>query len=363
MAMKRVLIFAGGTGGHIFPALAVADELSASRYEILWIGSKGGMEEKLVTDHGLNIELIEMVGVRRKGLIRLLATPLILFRAMLQCIKVISGFKPNIALGMGGFVSAPAGIACYLTRVPLVIHEQNSIPGLTNKILSRFAKVVLTAFPNVFKNNSNVKLVGNPVRRDIEKVREEQRQGRSRDVVRVLVIGGSRGARALNQYMPVIFSQVSRKVEVEIWHQCGKDNAVETSEYYEYHGIEAKVTEFIENMNSAYDWADFAVCRAGALTIAELSKVGLASLLVPYPFAVDDHQWHNAMYLEKEGGCLVTREESLKSEEVIDKIISLLSNRNRLEQMGCNAHHLARLDAAADIANICINNMIAREGS
>lgn len=297
MDMRPVLIMAGGTGGHVFPALAVADELRLRGVPVVWLGTKAGIESRLVPDAGYPIEWMSITGLRGKNSLTLLLAPFRLVMACVQALFVLFRIKPRAVLGMGGFASGPGGLMAWVTRKPLLVHEQNAIPGLTNKVLAKFATVVLQAFPAVFNHGVTT---GNPVRQSIcdlstPEVRFAQREldvqasdNVSNSKLRLLIIGGSLGAVKLNEIIPQALAKIEQGQRPQVIHQTGLKNIEAAKTFYDDAGIEAKVEAFIDDMPAAYGWADLVICRAGAMTVFELAAVGIASVLVPYPHAVDD---------------------------------------------------------------------------
>ena len=290
MSRRPILVMAGGTGGHVYPALAVARALESHSQDIVWLGTHRGLESRVVPEAGIDIEWISVKGLRRKGVLALLIAPFQLAWALLQALTVILRRRPAAVLGMGGFVSGPGGLAAWLTRRPLVIHEQNAAAGLTNRLLARLARVVLQAFPGSFNSRVRAETVGNPVREDIAAVaapadRYSQRSG----PLRLLVLGGSQGALALNRTVPEALALLPTAERPVVRHQCGSLTIDVARRAYESLDVDVDLVPFIEDMAAAYAWADIVVCRAGALTVAELCAVGLPALFVPYPGAVDDH--------------------------------------------------------------------------
>ncbi|MDH5433499.1 MAG: undecaprenyldiphospho-muramoylpentapeptide beta-N-acetylglucosaminyltransferase, partial [Gammaproteobacteria bacterium] len=305
---KKALIMAGGTGGHIYPGLALADELIARRWQISWLGSENGMERSLVDSKKYQISLISIGGIRGKGIAGWLLLPFRLFKAVKEAYKVFKKEMPDIAIGFGGFASGPGGIAALLTGTPLVLHEQNAVAGMTNRFLSAFAKKVFQAFPNAFKASKKLETIGNPVRANILNKREIKLSRSGNDnSMNIFIVGGSRGALVLNQKLPVVLQRLIKEHSINVVHQCGKDKLKETLNAYKTAGLEAAKTidikEFIEDMDERYLWADVIICRAGALTVSEIAAIGCCAVFVPFPYAVDDHQTHNARWLsEKDAG-------------------------------------------------------------
>lgn len=353
--VKHVLIAAGGTGGHVYPALAVADYLREQGVKITWVGTKQGLEYRVVPAANISLEVISISGLRGKGLLNLLFVPMKLLLAIVQAIKIFWRVKPDAILGMGGFVSGPCGLAAFIMRKPLYVHEQNAIPGLTNKVLSYLATTVMQAFPNSFKGKTNIIVTGNPVRKDISQlIQPEARMAERKDNIRLLIVGGSLGAQALNDDVPHALFEISKNLQINVWHQTGKNNVDITTSNYKNVNIDARVTEFIENMSKAYEWADLVICRAGALTISELANAGVGSILVPYPYAVDDHQTANASYLTDVGAAILIQQEQLipKLRETITELLQ--TGRSKLIKMAEVARKLSKPDATKTVAEICL---------
>lgn len=350
--MKRLLIIAGGTGGHIFPALAVARQLRDQGVEIQWLGTKGGMEDKIVAPE-FPLAYLSVQGLRGKGLVRKLLSPWRLVRATGAAYRLIRKIKPDVVLGMGGYVSGPGGVAAWLARVPLVIHEQNAVAGYTNRLLAKIATTVLEAFPNTFVSEK-VMTTGNPVR--IELVQSPLPQARwinRGGPLRVLVLGGSQGAGAINEAMIAAASDYPEKMNLNIWHQAGQRHYLTVKNAYEKIPVEARVSDFIEDMTSAYCWADLVICRAGALTVSEVAAVGVPSIFIPYPHAVDNHQLHNSRYLERAGAAIIVVEETLNKEKLVNLLKEFSADRNRLLAMAERARELAQPKAAEQVIAQC----------
>lgn len=352
-AHRRVLIMAGGTGGHVVPALSLARALKAQDVEVGWLGSPRGIENRLVPDAGLKLHTIAVSGLRGNGAAGWLKSPINLTRAVWQARKVIDTFKPQLVVGLGGFASGPGGLAAWLSRVPLVVHEQNAVAGLTNRVLSRLATRSYAAFPEAFGERAEV--IGNPVREEIAALGETPRtvqalQGRP---LRLLVVGGSLGAVALNERLPQAVASLPAEARPEIRHQAGKSRDVQTAESYAKYGVGAEVTPFIDDMSAAYDWADLVVCRSGALTVAELAAAAKPSLLVPFPFAVDDHQRVNADVLVKAGAALCVVQSALTPERLTHYLSDLLEPAT-LALMASRARQAAYLDATERLAEGCL---------
>ncbi len=351
-----VLIMAGGTGGHVFPALAVAEYLRARGVPVTWMGVRTGLEATLVPKAGIPMEWIEVSGLRGKGLGRKLRTPLMLGRALWQAGAILRRLRPRVVLGMGGFASGPGGIMARLLGIPLVVHEQNAIAGLTNRWLARFASQVLEAFPQTFPLARRAVTVGNPVRAAIAALPPPgARWAGYGGPPRLLVLGGSQGALALNQLVPQALALLGAAERPEVWHQAGGQlhEAAETA--YREAGVTARLTPFIEDMAEAYGWADLVLCRAGALTVAELAATGIGAVLVPFPFAVDDHQTANARFLEQGGAALVRQQADLNPDRLAAILRDLLGDRSRLLGMARAARGLAKIDAAEQVARACLD--------
>ncbi|WP_257288574.1 MULTISPECIES: undecaprenyldiphospho-muramoylpentapeptide beta-N-acetylglucosaminyltransferase [unclassified Endozoicomonas] len=354
-----VLIMAGGTGGHIFPALATARELEKRGYTIHWLGTPDSMEAELVPRHGFEISFIPVTGLRGKGLSFLMKAPWKLAVSLYRSVKVIRSCNPVCVLGMGGFVTGPGGLAARLSGIPLVIHEQNAIAGFTNRILSRIARKVLLAFPGAFGPvNSSGKLIltGNPVRTDIADLElPAQLNGRS---LKLLVLGGSKGAVAINELVPKALTRF--KGRIEVWHQTGKSNLAATRESYRALNIEGRLEPFIDDMAGAYEWADLVICRSGALTVSELAMAQRAALLVPYPHAVDDHQTVNGQYLVNQGAAMMVQQKELNETCLINMLENFVGNPEQLVNMARAAGSVAKPMAAEEVADHCLEVAHAR---
>ncbi len=350
---RRVLIMAGGTGGHVFPALSLAKVLQAQQVDVEWLGSPRGIENRLVPDANITLHTIAVSGLRGNGMTGWLKAPLNLSRAILQARAVIRDFKPDVVVGLGGFASGPGGLAAWLTRVPLVIHEQNAVAGLTNRVLSRLAKRTYAAFPEAFGTRAEV--IGNPVRDDIAALGSTPRDAETlaSRPLRLLVVGGSLGAVALNERLAPALAALPIEQRPEVRHQAGKDREATTADNYQQHGVIADVSPFIDDMASAYAWADLVVCRSGALTVAELAAAAKPALLVPFPFAVDDHQRINAQVLVKAGAAKCVVQSELTVERLSEYLNELLVP-NTLAAMAAKARQAAYLDATKRLAEGCL---------
>ena len=346
---KTILIMAGGTGGHVFPALAVAHHLRDAGWRVVWLGAQGGMEGDLVPKYGYEMQWVRFGGLRGKGLMRKLLLPLNLLRAFKQAAQIIRRIDPAVVLGMGGYVTFPGGMMASLFNRPLVIHEQNSIAGLANKVLAGVADKVLVAFPNALKKGL---FVGNPVRTEIAQLpapaaRFEGRSG----PLRLLVVGGSLGAVALNDVVPQALAQMPAEQRPQVVHQAGVKHIEQLRANYAKAGVEAQALPFIDDMARAYAEADLVICRAGAMTIAELAAVGVASILVPYPHAVDDHQTTNARYLSDAGAAIQYAQDELTPFGLAARLQAM--TRAQLLDMANKARALGKPDATRVVANIC----------
>ncbi|HEU4655564.1 MAG TPA: undecaprenyldiphospho-muramoylpentapeptide beta-N-acetylglucosaminyltransferase [Steroidobacteraceae bacterium] len=356
--MKRgtVLIMAGGTGGHVFPALAAARVLRERGYEPLWLGTQRGMEAKLVPQHQIPIEWITISGLRGKGVATVLLAPFKLLRAVWQSLLVMRRVRPSVVLGAGGFVSGPGGLAAWLSRRPLVIHEQNAIAGMTNRWLSRFARRVLEAFPNSFPARVKAECVGNPVRREIAALAApEKRYADRKGALRVLVIGGSQGAARLNAVVPAAIAEIDVAMRPLVIHQAGERHIAQARELYAKYNVQADVRAFIDDMAEMYAWADLIVCRSGALTVSEIAAAGLPAIFVPFAAAVDDHQTRNAMFLVDAHAAVLIPESDLTPVRLSDELQTLLNaGRSRLADMATQARSLAKIDADVRLADACV---------
>lgn len=348
----RIVVMAGGTGGHVFPALAVADELRARGVEVSWLGTRHGLEAEIVPKAGYPIDYIQVAGLRGKGVLRLLAAPLKLLSALYQGLKIMRRRNPAAVLGMGGYVTGPGGLAAWLNRCPLLIHEQNARAGLTNRLLAPFAKRVMQAFPNTFTSNLRVLHTGNPLRNSFAESGAEVREVNT--PLRLLVVGGSLGAAYLNDVVPAALMGLVASERPEVWHQTGNANLEAAKDAYLQLDKNAvvRLDPFIDDMAAAYAWADVVLCRAGAMTIAELAAAGVASILVPFPHAVDDHQTANARYLADQQAAVLIQQSELTKESLQQVLVSMTPSR--LKSMGEAAHKLALLDATAEVVNQCL---------
>jgi UDP-N-acetylglucosamine--N-acetylmuramyl-(pentapeptide) pyrophosphoryl-undecaprenol N-acetylglucosamine transferase len=354
MTKSRILMMAGGTGGHVFPALAIAHHLQKEGWDVHWLGTQAGLEATIVPKANIPIHYIEVRGLRKKGLLGWCLAPFRLLVAVLQSLRIIYQLKPDVVLGMGGFISGPGGLGAWLLRCPLIIHEQNAIVGLTNRVLSCVADRVLEAFPGAFSPKTKAICTGNPIREKlldlaIPSVRFKERQ----EPCRLLVLGGSQGALALNQICPLALKKIPVEKRPVVWHQAGGKHEALTQAAYTAAGVSAKIEPFIEDMAAAYAWADLVLCRSGALTVTELATVGVGSILVPYPFAVDDHQTANGRFLEKVGAAQLIDQSELKAENLAEVFLELFSDRDRLLKMAEAAYQIAKRNAVNEVSRYC----------
>jgi len=349
------LIMAGGTGGHIFPGLAVAKKLQQQGWLINWLGSKGGMEETIVSEKNIPLFLIAITGLRKKGVIGWVKAPFNLVTAVYQSLKIIRKCQPDVVIGFGGFASGPGGLAAFLSGKKLLIHEQNAVAGLTNKLLAKLSTKIFQAFPNALQDK-NCQTVGNPIRKEIKAITKKDKASEQR-AINILVVGGSRGAMSLNQFLPKIFSQLLTEKKINIVHQCGKGNLAETKNNYAALKIEInkqlEIVEFISDIAQRYSWADVIICRAGALTVAEISAVGVAAVFVPYPYAVDDHQTLNANWLVERGGAILLPQNEIQLPSGKNKIIDLINDVKQINCLADNAKKSAYLNAVEIMTNAC----------
>ena len=346
---RSIVIMAGGTGGHIFPALAVASILRDEGWQITWLGAPGSMEAELVPKHGFDMAMVRFSGLRGKGLVRKLMLPINLTVAMAQSAAAMFRARPDVVLGMGGYITFPGGAMAALLRMPLVIHEQNSVAGLSNKVLAKLASRVLSGFPGVLPGAI---WCGNPVRGEIAALEEpEKRYARRAGRLNVLVVGGSLGAQALNEALPAALAMLPEGARPYVLHQTGKKHCDSVQKLYQQAGVVADIRAFIDDMAACYADADLVICRAGALTVAELAAAGVASLLVPFPFAVDDHQTGNAKFLSEQGAAILLPQTELDAARLAALLTGL--DRGRLSTIAQRARALAKTDAAASVAQIC----------
>ncbi|ANQ20579.1 undecaprenyldiphospho-muramoylpentapeptide beta-N-acetylglucosaminyltransferase [Vibrio natriegens] len=345
---KRLMVMAGGTGGHVFPGLAVAKQLQEQGWEIRWLGTADRMEADLVPKHGIEIDFIKVKGLRGQGVKRLLAAPFQIINAIMQARTHMKQWKPDAVLGMGGYVSGPGGVAAWLSGIPVVLHEQNAVAGLTNQWLSKIAKKVFQAFPGAFPK---AEVVGNPVREDVTQLAEPalRMQGRQ-GPIRILVMGGSQGARILNQTLPEVMANLGEHYCIR--HQAGKGSAQEVQAAYQEHKVaNAEVTEFIDDVAEAYAWADLLVCRSGALTVSEVSAAGVGAIFVPFMHK-DRQQALNADHLVECGAAKMIEQPVFTVESLTEQIQQL--DRKTLLEMAQHARGAAKLDADKTVAQAIV---------
>lgn len=349
---RPVLIMAGGTGGHIFPGLAVARALRERGVPVAWMGAVGGMETRLVPEAGIDLHLLAIGGLRGKPLASLVGAPWRLLRAMRRAWSILGQLRPRAVISFGGYAAGPGGLAATLRRIPLLVHEQNRIAGTTNRILARRACRVLAGFPDVLPG---AEWVGNPVRAEIAALPapDERLAGRT-GPPRLLVVGGSLGAAVFNQVVPPALALLPPAQRPQVRHQCGRGQEADTAQAYRAAGVAAEVSEFIGDMAAAWEWADLALCRAGALTVAELASAGVASLLVPFPHAVDDHQSANARFLVEHDAAVLLPQAELDAKTLASTLAGLLHTPGRLLAMAQAARECARNDAASRVADACL---------
>ena len=346
---KTALIMAGGTGGHIFPGLAVADELRARGWQVRWLGTPGSMESRIVAQHGIALETIDFSGVRGKGLMTLAFLPLKLLRAFWQALAVVRRVKPDVVLGMGGYVTFPGGVMAVAAGKPLLLHEQNSVAGMANRVLASIADRIFTAFPGVFKKGQ---WVGNPLRTAFTQQPDpaERFAGRS-GPLKLLVVGGSLGARALNDIVPQALALMPEGERPSVTHQSGAAQIEQLRANYQAAGVQAELTPFIEDTAAAFADADLIVCRAGASTVTEIAAVGAAAVFVPFPHAVDDHQTTNARFLVDAGGGWLVQQADLSARSLVDMLLNM--ERSTLVERALKAKTMQKIQATREVVAAC----------
>lgn len=353
---KTFVIMAGGTGGHVFPGLAVADELKAAGYRIEWLGTQAGIESRLVPNAGYNLHCLPVSGVRGLGMVTLLKAPLMITRSVYNAWKLLRKLRPVAVMGFGGFAAGPGAVAAKLLGKPLILHEQNSVLGTTNRLLQYVASRRLEGFPDTFTRRRNTYLTGNPVRADIASV-AANKQYSDTGKLKILVVGGSRGARALNENLPELLNKASKAsaASVNVCHQSGEQELASTRKRYEALDcdLQFEVCAFLDNMAERYSWADIVVCRAGAMTVAELTAAGKPSLLVPFPYAIDDHQTENARWLSDQSAGVLVPQTDLLNEATVVRLAELLASPEKRSAMAEAAKQLAILDSASRVAQHC----------
>jgi len=363
MTMPRedmtVLIMAAGTGGHVFPALSIARKLRKHNVRTEWMGTHQGMENQLLEGTGIKIHAVSAKGLKGKGVVRLLFAPFMLVQALIQSIRVLSSVNPDCVLGMGGFVSGPGGLAAKITGRKLVIHEQNAVPGFTNKLLSKIANLVFEAFPNTFPDSDKVLYTGNPLRSEIAELAEKPRQyEKSSRSLRILVLGGSQGALAINEVVPELIADWPEQNRPHVLHQSGERTLEETQVLYKDRGLSSvegvDVVPFISNMADAYGWADLVICRSGASTVSEIAAVGLPSILIPYPHHSDQQQKHNANWLVSAGAAFLLEQKDLTLATLRSLLLDLHTDRSKLQKMSDAARSISICDADELIVSRCM---------
>ena len=351
LSQKRFLIMAGGTGGHVYPALSVANELRSRGHDVSWIGTDRGIESRLVPEADIQLHKVSVAGIRGKGLMSKLKGILGLFRAIAQSKVIVKKVSPNAMIGFGGFVAGPGGVAAKLSRVPLAIHEQNARAGSTNKILARFANTVLTAFPNALQN---AEVVGNPVRPELVGITPPVERAKSKQgSLRLLILGGSLGATYLNDTVARALAMIPSENRPLVRHQCGNKWLDECNKAYREAQVDAEVMPYIEDMAEAYSWADFLICRSGAMTVSEVAVAGVPALFVPFPYAIDDHQTANANWLVDQDSAECIQQSELTPELMKVAIERFMRSRASLVEMGERSHRVAITNAASRIADCC----------
>tara|TARA_R110001583_G_scaffold67490_7_gene192913 strand:- start:21885 stop:22973 length:1089 start_codon:yes stop_codon:yes gene_type:complete len=350
MNKKTLLVMAGGTGGHVFPGLAVAEQLKQQGWQVSWLGTADRMEAQLVPEYGYDIDFIDIAGVRGNGVKRLLMAPLRIIKSILQARRVLKNRKVDVVLGMGGFASGPGGIAAWTLGIPVILHEQNAAAGMTNRILVKFSRKVLMGFSGAFDDDKAI-LVGNPVRESVinlpQKIISEVGMP-----LKVLIVGGSLGAKVLNDLLPDVVAQFPDGI-LSVMHQTGKGHFQQVKQAYQEKKLTVDVQEFITDMDKSYAWADVIICRAGALTVSEIAVVGLPAIFVPLPHAVDDHQTKNAQDLVHKGAALLIPQKQLNTKKLSDYLLSFSQNRQLLIDMSVKSKMTAIIDATERVAIIC----------
>ena len=353
----RVMIMAGGTGGHVFPALAVAKILQQQQVSISWLGTRKGIESELIPEQGIELHYLNVEGLRGRGLLALFRAPFKLLASIFQACSALKKFNPSVVLGMGGFVSGPGAIAAKLRGIPLVIHEQNSVAGTTNKLSAKIATRVMQGFPDTLSQGEHC---GNPVRYEIEVIKPPvERFANRQGAMRLLILGGSRGALAINQLIPQALAKIDPQQRPEILHQVGGQHLQKTQVLYQAEGLDIsketiQLVSFIDRMEEAYEWADFVICRSGALTVAELTAVGVGALLIPFPYAIDDHQTTNGEWLVNAQAALMIQQRDITAEKLADHIVSIGNNTEQRLVMANNARALAKNGAAKRVSEVCM---------
>ena len=354
-----ILIMAAGTGGHVFPALSIAQKLQEKNVRTEWMGTHQGMENRLLEGTGIRIHAVSAKGLKGKGIARLIAAPFMLAQALIQSMRILSKVQPDCVLGMGGFVSGPGGLAAKLTGRKLVIHEQNAVPGFTNKLLAKMADQVFEAFPNTFSKNAKIIHTGNPLRKEIVAIATRPRSiSKSSQRLRILVLGGSQGALAINEVIPAVLADFPKEIRPSVRHQTGERTLERTQAAYADKGLDSvddvTIVAFISDMAEAYSWADLVICRSGASTVSEIAAVGLPSMFIPYPHHSDQQQTHNANWLVQAGAAFLLEQKELSVTALKALVLDLQENRNKLQQMSDISKSIAICDADEVIARRCL---------
>ncbi len=356
--MARIIVMAGGTGGHVIPALAVAKELIAQGVDVSWIGTRQGLEARLVVDAGIDFDSIDIKGLRKSGMTRKILLPFILLKAIVQTVCILLKRRPKAVLGMGGFVSGPGGLAAAALRLPIVLHEQNSVAGLTNRWLSRFSRRILTGFPST-EGFKQFQWLGNPVRAEIANIPTPERRLAGRTgALRLLVVGGSQGADIFNRHLPKLFATTPMP-NIDVWHQSGANKGGGIGDAYLQSRIDCRINEFIDDMTAAYEWCDVVICRSGAMTVSEVCCAGVVAIFVPYQHAVDDHQAKNAAYMVSNNAAYMVREKEFVEGHWLKILTRFEDNRKQLISMAQAARKLAKPRATGDVVAICLEAMNA----
>lgn len=343
------LIMAAGTGGHVFPALAVAQALIAKGHQVQWLGTSTGMETTLVSNKGIDFHCVSMQGFRGKSIIKKLFMPFMLLQSILKVMMVIFRVKPTVVLGFGGYITVPGGLAAKIMGKHLILHEQNSVAGSANKLLAKVANDVLVAYPDVLPNSQHV---GNPVRESIYQLHQAKNKTKN-EQINILVMGGSLGAQVINENVPAVFKKLQNTFAINIWHQTGREKLEATVPLYGDMLTSIKIEEFITDIKAAYQWADLIICRAGALTVSELTIVGLPAIFIPFPHAIDNHQYFNAKWLVDQQAASLIEQKELNEHRLYDEIIKLLSDKNSLNQYSKKLKKIAKIDATEKVTSLC----------
>ncbi len=346
---RRIVIMAGGTGGHVFPALAVAHELLEKGWQVSWLGTQKGLEGRVIPEQGIEIDWLSVAGVRGKGGLSKITAALLLIKACIQAWKILRRRKPDVVLGMGGFVAGPGGLIAKLLGIPLVIHEQNRVPGTTNRLLARMANQVLEAFPDSFNKKVNAKFTGNPLRKQFVIPLAPSFEKAEQGEINILVVGGSQGAQVLNEVVPDALAALGFNVQIK--HQTGTAMQGQVDSRYKALDLKAEVSAFIDDMVSVYQWADLVICRSGAMTVSEVAAAGVPAIFIPLPNAIDDHQTANARYLADAGAGLILMQKDLNATTLAEHITKIVK---QLDVMSKTAKKYARLDATEVVAGVCM---------